>query len=92
MNGLEMTLPLLGPVRELVHEYIGRLPASLLQRCVANDRPPNASIAGWSIAPAKYGGPKSISAIRVQHFNSRCPIRGVTRCVGRRVRIPREES
>lgn len=84
MNGLEMTLPLPGAVRELMHEYIGRLPASFLQGCVANDRPPNASIEGWSIDPdAEYGGPMSI--------DSRCPIRGATRCIERRDRIPREQ-
>lgn len=54
----EMTLPLLRPVRELVHEYIGRLRAPLLQRSSHNDGPPNASAAGWSIDPdADYGGP-----------------------------------
>jgi hypothetical protein len=54
----EMTLPLLRPVRELVQEYIGRLRTPVLHECVANDLPPNASTAGWSIDPdADYGGP-----------------------------------
>jgi hypothetical protein len=53
-----MTLPLLRPVRELVHEYIRRLQAPLLQGSTDNDGPPNASTAGWSIDPeADYGGP-----------------------------------
>jgi hypothetical protein len=49
----EMTLPLLRPVRELAHEYIGRH-----RRSSPNDEPVNASTAGWSIDPAAdYGGP-----------------------------------
>jgi hypothetical protein len=49
----EMTLPLLRPVRELAHEYIGR------HRCSSpNVEPVNASTAGWWIDPeADYGGP-----------------------------------
>lgn len=49
----EMTLPLLRPVRELAHEYIGRH-----RRSSPNDEPVNASTAGWWIDPAAdYGGP-----------------------------------
>ena len=48
-----MTLPLLRPVRELAHEYIGRH-----RRSSPNDEPVDASTAGWSIDPeANYGGP-----------------------------------
>jgi hypothetical protein len=53
-----MTLPLLRPVRELVHEYVGRLRAQLFEGNTRSDGPPNASTAGWSIDPAAdYGGP-----------------------------------
>jgi hypothetical protein len=48
----EMKLPLLRPVRELAHEYIGP------HRRVSSPELVNASTAGWSIDPeADYGGP-----------------------------------
>lgn len=48
----ELKLPLLRPVRELAHKYIG--PHFRL----GPDRPVSASTAGWSIDPeADYGGP-----------------------------------
>lgn len=49
----EMTLPLLRPVRELAHEYIGQH-----RRSVPDEEPISASTAGWWIDPeADYGGP-----------------------------------
>jgi len=54
----EMKMPLLRPVRELAHEYIGRHRAPQLRGSSPNDELVNASTAGWSIDPeADYGGP-----------------------------------
>jgi hypothetical protein len=54
----EMTLPLLRPVRELVHEYIGRLRTPLARNTTLKDQPVTAATAGWSIDPeADYAGP-----------------------------------
>jgi hypothetical protein len=48
----EINLPLLRPVRELAHEYIGP------HYRFGSDEPISASTAGWSIDPeADYGGP-----------------------------------
>jgi hypothetical protein len=48
----EIKLPLLRPVRELAHEYIGP------HYRLGPDEPVSASTAGWSIDPAAdYGGP-----------------------------------
>jgi hypothetical protein len=53
-----MTLPLLRPVRQLVHQYISRLREPLLHGSSGHDEILDASRAGWSIDPeADYGGP-----------------------------------
>ncbi len=62
----EMTLPLLRPVRELAHEYIGRH-----RRSSPDTEPIDASTAGWWIDPeADYGGPT------LAHFREGAPPSG----------------